>query len=78
VVGHPAFEAEAAALPIGRVQADLVAQPAFEANTEAVSDDQHSDHQLGIDRRTPGRSVERREVRRSSARSTKRSIDQSM
>lgn len=63
MVGHPPFEAEAAEPTIGRVQVDLVAQPALGANAESLSDDQHPDHRFGIDRRTPGRAVEPREVR---------------
>ena len=29
---------------------DLLAQPALRTNAEAIADDEHSDHQLGIDR----------------------------
>ena len=36
----------------------LLAQPALRADAEAVADDQHPDHQLGIDRRPPGLAVE--------------------
>ncbi len=32
---------------------DLLAQPALRTNAEAIADDEHSDHQLGIDRRPP-------------------------
>ena len=32
---------------------DLLAQPALGADAERVADDQHADHQLGVDRRPP-------------------------
>ena len=34
------------------MQLDLLAQPTFRADAVAVADDEHPDHQLGIDRRT--------------------------
>ena len=40
----------------------FLAQPPLRADAEAVADDQHPDHQLGIDRGPPGVAVERREV----------------
>src|ERR1700732_4497793 len=35
---------------IGEVQLDLLAQPPLKANAVAVANDQHPDHQLGVDR----------------------------
>ncbi len=32
-------------------------QPAFRADTQAITDEKHPDHQLQIDRRTPGMAV---------------------
>jgi hypothetical protein len=32
---------------------DLLAQPSLRANAEAVADDEHPDHQLGINRGPP-------------------------
>jgi hypothetical protein len=49
VVGHRVFEIEAAEPTIGQIQVDLFAQPSLGADAEAVADDQHAHHQLGID-----------------------------
>jgi len=46
---------------ISEVEVDLLAQPSFRADAEAVADDQHPDHQLGIDRRPPEMAVEARQ-----------------
>ena len=45
-----AVEPQAKEPAIGKVEVDLVAQPPFGANTEAVADNEHPDHQLRIDR----------------------------
>jgi len=45
------------------VQMDLVAEPALGADAEAVADDQHPDHQLGVDRGSPNLAVEGAQVR---------------
>ena len=42
---------------------DLLAQPSLRANAEAVADDEHSDHQLGIDRGPPDVAIIRAQVR---------------
>lgn len=42
---------------------DLVAEPALGADAEAVPEDQHPDHQLGIDRGPAGVAVERPQMR---------------
>jgi hypothetical protein len=47
---------------IRQVQVDLFAQPPLGADTEAVVDSQHADHQLGVDRWAAGVAVERREL----------------
>jgi hypothetical protein len=41
---------------------DLLAQPAFRADAVAIADDQHADQQLGVDRRSSSRAVERCKV----------------
>src|SRR5271166_3079064 len=46
-----AVEAQATEPAISQIEVDLVAQLPLRANAEAVADDQHADHQLGIDRR---------------------------
>lgn len=45
-----AFQAQAAEPTVGQIQMDLFAQPSFGPDAEAVSDNQHADHQLGVDR----------------------------
>jgi hypothetical protein len=48
--------------PVGEVEMDLLAQPPLRADAEAVAHEQHPDHQLRIDRRPAGRTVERRQT----------------
>jgi len=62
VLGYRALQAQAAEPAIRQVQVHLLAQPPLRSDTEAVTDDQHPDHQFGIDRGTPGVAVIRREV----------------
>ncbi len=62
VVRHPAVEPEAAEPAIGEVQVDLVAEPPFRPDAEAVAHDQHADHQLRIDRGPARLAVERRQL----------------
>ena len=57
VVGHCVFEAQAAEPPIGQVQLHLLAQTPLGADAVAVAHDEHAQHQLGVDRRTPGVAV---------------------
>ena len=49
---------EAAEPAIGEVQFDLFAQLPLEADAVAVTDDEHPDHQLGVDRRAADLAVE--------------------
>src|ERR1700733_7677141 len=39
--------------PIGQIEMALLAQPTLRTNAQAVADDEHPDHQLGIDRGPP-------------------------
>jgi hypothetical protein len=41
---------------------DLITQPPLRSNAEAVTDQQHPDHQFGINRRSTNTTVERRQV----------------
>ena len=50
VIGHIAVETHATEPAIGQIEVDLLAQPPLRANAEAVADNQHTHHQLGIDR----------------------------
>jgi hypothetical protein len=58
VVGDFIFKAQPAEPAISQVQMGLFAQPPFGADAIAVADDQHADHQLRINRRTPNRTIE--------------------
>src|SRR5271169_789317 len=40
----------------------LLAEAPFGPNAEAITDDEHPDHQLGIDRRATNRAVECRQI----------------
>ena len=62
MVGHVAIEAEPAEPAIGQVQMNLLAQPPLGADAEAVADDQHPDHQLGINRGPADLAVEGAQV----------------
>ena len=44
VVWNFALQAKPAKPPVGQVQVEFLAQPAFRADTVAVAHDQHSDH----------------------------------
>jgi hypothetical protein len=50
VIGNPAIQSEPAEPAIGQIEVNLVAEAALGPNAHAVVDDQHADHQLGIDR----------------------------
>jgi hypothetical protein len=52
VLRHRILGAQVTEPAIDQVQLDLFAQPAFGADAEAITNDQHADHQLGIDHRT--------------------------
>src|SRR4051812_49017726 len=60
---------------VREVQMDFLAQPSLRPNAKAVANDQHADHQLGINRRPPGLAVEWRQLPSQLTQSTKRSID---
>ena len=53
MIGDVAVEPQPTKPAIGQIEVDLLAQPPLRANAEAVADDQHPDHQLGIDRGPP-------------------------
>ena len=63
MIGDVAIEPQATEPAIGQTEVDLLAQPAFRANAEAVADDQHPDHQLRIDRRATDVAVVRSQMR---------------
>ena len=57
MVRHGAVQAEAAEPAVGQVEVDLGAELPFRADAAQVADQQHADHQLGIDREPPDRAV---------------------
>jgi hypothetical protein len=62
MIGHIAVEPEPAEPPVRQIEVDLFAEAPLGADADAATDDQHADHQFGIDRRATHRAVERREV----------------
>ena len=58
VIGDLVIEIEAAEPAIGKVKLDLLAQPALKTDAVAVADDQHPDHELGVDRRPADLAIE--------------------
>ena len=57
MVGHLAFQTQPTKPPIGQVEVHFLAQPPLRADAIAVANDEHPDHQLGVDRRTPNVAV---------------------
>ena len=53
------IQTEAAKPAIGEIEMNLLAQSALRAYAHAIAGDQHSDHQLRIDRGATGATVER-------------------
>ena len=53
MIGDIAVEPQSTEPAIGQIEVDLLAQPTRRTNAEAVADDQHLHHQLGIDRGPP-------------------------
>jgi hypothetical protein len=62
VIRQGIFEAKSAEPSISQIQMYFFAKPPFGSNPEAVADDQHANHQFGIDRGTANPAVERRQV----------------
>src|SRR4029077_12621820 len=50
MIGDSAVQSESAEPAIGEIKVNFVAEAALGTNAHAVADDQHADHQLGIDR----------------------------
>ena len=63
VIGDVAFQIEPAEPAIGEVEMHLLAEPTLGANAEAITDDQHPDHQFWIDRGPADLAVERPQMR---------------
>jgi hypothetical protein len=59
MIGHMAVEPEPAEPPIRQIEVDFFAQAPLGADTKAVADDEHPNHQLGINRWPSQWAVER-------------------
>src|SRR3954468_24749290 len=62
MVGHIAVQPKPAEPAVGQIEMNLLAEPTLRADAEAIADQQHPDHQFGIDRRAPDHAVERCEL----------------
>ena len=49
VIGHITLQPKPTEPAISQVEVHLVAHPSLEADAHAIADDQHPDHQLGVD-----------------------------
>jgi hypothetical protein len=59
MVGHLVVEIEPTEPAIGKVKLHFFAQPALRTDAVAIADNQHPDHELGIDRRPADLAIER-------------------
>ena len=62
VIRHLVLETKTTEPPVAKVEFNLLAQSPIEADAVAVADDQHPDHELGVNRRTTDVAVERLEL----------------
>src|SRR5689334_5662483 len=62
MVGHFAVEPQATEPAICQIEVNLLAKPPLGADAEAIADQQHPDHQLGINRGPTQLAVERSEL----------------
>ncbi len=63
MIRHLAVQVEPAKPSVREVEMDLLAEPALGPDAEAVADDQHPDHELGIGRGPTDLAVKRPEMR---------------
>src|SRR5580693_8292978 len=57
MIGYMAVETETTKPAIGQIEMGFLAQAALGADAKAITDDQHPDHELGIDRWATYRAV---------------------
>jgi hypothetical protein len=62
MIGDPVLDAELAKPPVGQVDLDFNAEPAFRAERKHVADDQYSDHEHRINRRPTSVRIVRRQL----------------
>src|SRR5437899_348681 len=75
MIGYVAIEAETTKPAIGQIEMDFLAHAPLGADAKAITDDQHPDHQFGIDRGATHRAVEVASSRLNSPSSTNLSMD---
>jgi hypothetical protein len=63
MIGNVAVDPQPTKPAIGQIEMDLLAQPTLGTNAEAIADNQHPHHQLGIDRRATRLAVVRLQMR---------------
>ena len=56
------IKVEPAELAVGQIQVHFFAQPSLRADAVAVTHDQHTEHQFGIDRRSSDLAIETRQL----------------
>jgi hypothetical protein len=57
MIRNRVVQIEAAEPPIRQIEGHLLAKPPLRADAVAIADDEHADHQLGINRGAAGRAV---------------------
>src|SRR5262249_25758185 len=62
VIRHRPIQAEPTEPPVGQIEVDLLTQAPLRSDAEAVSDQEHPNHELGIDGGSTDATVERRQV----------------
>src|SRR5262249_46175737 len=62
MIWHRPIQTKSAEPPVCQVEMNLVAQPSLRSDTEAVTDQEHPDHQFRIDRGPTNATVEWRQV----------------
>jgi hypothetical protein len=63
MIGNVAVEPQSTEPAVRQIGMDLLAQPPLRANAEAIANDAHPDHQLGIDRGPPDVAIVGAQVR---------------
>jgi len=62
VIRHCPIQTEPAEPPVGQIEMYLIAEAPLRSDAEAVTNQEHPDHQLGIDRRSTDATIERGQV----------------
>lgn len=62
MIRHRPIQTEPAEPSVGQIEVNLIAQAPLRPDAEAVADQEHPDHQLGIDRRSTDTAVEDHQV----------------